>query len=789
MIDLSGKPIYRFEEVEIDPSRGSITRNGREQHLRQQTFQVLLYLLERRQRLVTKEELIENVWNGIAVSDNALVQCIGDIRRTLGDDSRHPRLIRTFPKLGYHFIAAVQEVYTNGSASIGSDEVAKLRVEIEEKLDDQPKRGTGLIASRAVTTKRWMIVTTVFLAVVAGALYSHRVQRWWRSDQRLDELTVPNLPGKRPLVVLDFDNRSGNKDLDWMRAGLADMLITNLSRSNKLAVLSRQQVHRLVARIERPPGSEIRLDEALEIARRSKVEVVVLGSFATLDGRVRVEAQLHDAGNGQVLAAEHFIAERPNQILTQADLLSLKLASHLGARAEQQMAASLADVMTDNLEAYRYYSLGLEKAQALENRDAIQLFERAVALDPQFAMAHARIGYVFALSWAFGDKAKPHLEKAFQLSNRLTEKDRLYITAWYATANLDYAGAIKVFREIVARYPMEDEAYWRLGRLLQGEERLDEALEVARQGLAVDPEAENLYNLLGMVYSELGRLDEAIGAHQHYLALTSNVPNAHDSLGMTYQWAGRYAEAIEEFQRALTLAPEFEVAVVHLANVYFQQGRYREALEQYRRYIQIAPSNLERGRGYGCMAHVYSKMGNIERAEQAAKVALRYDKTAVWYRLTVALDHKDLATVKVLEDRVFAELPYTNRGSRLLPPRFIFYIRGYLNLRLGKSAEAIENFKDALRHRPVTWHIEAFEDCLANAYLELGRLDEAIAEYERILKLNPNYPLARYRLAEAYASKGQLDLARASYTRFLQIWKQADQNLPEVIAAKKYAAS
>jgi len=68
----------------------------------------------------------------------------------------------------------------------------------------------------------------------------------------------------------------------------------------------------------------------------------------------------------------------------------------------------------------------------------------------------------------------------------------------------------------------------------------------------------------------------------------------------------------------------------------------------------------------------------------------------------------------------------------------------------------------------------------------LGRLDEAIAEYERILKLNPNYPLANYRLAEVYARKGQPDLARASYARFLQIWKEADQDLPEVIAAKKY---
>ena len=783
MIDLADKPIYRFEDVEIDSSRCSIKRGGQEHHLRQQTFQVLLYLLERRQRLVTKEELIENVWHGIAVTDNALVQCIGDIRRTLGDDPRHPRFVKTFPKLGYHFIAPVQEVYPNGSASIEPEEVTRLEVEVS---DDEPEQHTAPVAPMVVTPRLWVVLVALFFAVVAAGLYFYREQLSWRSDQRLAALAVPDVPGKRPLVVLDFDNRSGSKDLDWMRTGLADMLITNLSRSNKLAVLSRQQVHTLLARRERPTSSDIRLDEALEIARKSKVEVVLLGSFATLDGRIRVDAQLHDARNGQLLAAEHFIAERPNQILTQVNVLSLKLATHLGAPPEQHMEASLADVMTDSLEAYRYYSLGLEKAQALENKEAIQLFEKAVALDPEFAMAHARIGYVYALAWSFADKAKPHLEKAFHLSNRLTQKDKLYITAWYATANLDYAEAIKVFREIVARYPMEDEAYWRLARLLQGEERLDEALEVALQGLAVDQEAKNLYNLLGGVYAELGRHDQAIDAHQHYVALAPDVPNAHDSLGTTYQWAGRYTEAIEEFKRALALDPEFEVAVVHLGNVYFQQGRYREALEQYRRYIQIAPSNLERARGYGCMAHVYSKMGDVERAEQAANLSLKHDKTSVWYRLVVALDHNDMGTAKALENQVFAELPYTNRGVRLLPPRFVSYIRGYLNLRFGKSAEAIENFKDALRRRPATWNIDSFEDCLANAYLELGRLDEAIAEYERILKLNPNYPLANYRLAEVYARKGQLDLARTSYARFLQSWDDADQDLPQIVAARKH---
>lgn len=182
--------------------------------------------------------------------------------------------------------------------------------------------------------------------------------------------------------------------------------------------------------------------------------------------------------------------------------------------------------MTNNLEAYRYYSLAIEKTQALHNQEAVELLEKAVALDADFAMAHARIGYVYALSWGLAEKGKPHLERAFRLSERLTEKDRLNIAAWYATANLDCPNAIRAFREIINRYPSETEAYWRLARLQAGEEQMNEAVETLKQGLAIDSEAKDVYNTLGNTLSAMGRHSEAQTAHERYVALASNEPNA-----------------------------------------------------------------------------------------------------------------------------------------------------------------------------------------------------------------------------------------------------------------------
>src|SRR5215510_9490883 len=121
-MDVRNKPTYRFDEIEVDASRSSVTRNGKDYYLRQQTFQVLLYLLKNHERVVGKEELVEEIWDHTAVTDNALVQCITTIRKVLGDDSRHPRFIRTIPKVGYRFIRPIEVMQGTGSPEAGGAE-------------------------------------------------------------------------------------------------------------------------------------------------------------------------------------------------------------------------------------------------------------------------------------------------------------------------------------------------------------------------------------------------------------------------------------------------------------------------------------------------------------------------------------------------------------------------------------------------------------------------------------------------------------------------------------------
>jgi tetratricopeptide (TPR) repeat protein/DNA-binding winged helix-turn-helix (wHTH) protein len=783
-----GTKIYQLGPIEVDPSRGYIRRNGEEQYLRQKGFQLLVYLLEKRHRLVTKEELFDEIWEGMAVSDDALVQLIKEVRRSLGDNPRQPQFIKTFPKIGYRFIGPVEEHLIAGSATLETTETTTVEVEYEEEsATDSQLVEMAARAWPAPRSSRWrsrrLILIYLSLAIpvaaIALVIYLRPVKR------SLSEMTLPQAAGKQTVAVMHFENLSASHELDWLREGLTDMLITNLSRSTKLTVLGRQQLHLLLERLGRARSNEIQLNDALQIAQSSRADIVILGSFASVGDSIHISAQLYDARNNQALASENIVAAKPKDIIDQVDLLSLKVASHLGATTEEHdRGRGLTEAMTNNLEAYRYYSLAVEKANGFQNVEAIALLEKAVSLDPQFAMAYARIGYAYSVRWNFGETGKPYLEKAFQLSDRLTEKDRLYITAWYSIANFDYPVAIRYFQDLVAKYPLEVEAYWRLASLLQGEERPEEALNVAKRGLAVDREAKALYNQLGSIYLDLNRYDEAIEMYQYYLVLAPNEPNPHDSLGLVYQRIGRYDEAIKFYQRALALKADFEVAQIHLANVYFQQGRYREAISYYQRYIQIAPSEVERGRGHSGVCEVYLQKRDIDRAEQAASKESKSETTFSWHPLIIALERGKEAKANKLKEQLLARSTLANRGARE-SPRFYNYWLGYLELKSGRATEAIESFKEALKHRPPYWNIDTFEDCLANAYLKLERFDEAIAEYERVLSINPNYPLARYRLAQAYEGKGDRERARSEYHQFLDVWKDADRDLSEILAAQK----
>lgn len=780
--------IYRFEDIEVDTAQGCLKKNGQEGYVRQQSFHVLLHLLAHRNQLVGKDELISEFWHDTAVTDNAVVQCITDIRKALGDDSRHPRFIKTIPKVGYRFIGTVEVIHLHEA------ETAVVPVEIQagSGVDDR----VSSLASRRTTksngpshragtvSRRRPPLAAVIVPVgilVLGCLS-------WLGFLLFGQTGAaprPAVVGKKSVAVMYFGDQSHRASLGWLREGLADMFIADLDHARGLIVVSRERLHELLDRTGYDPEHPIGLGKARRAARLARAQTVILGSFASLGGGLFVNLQVFDTNTGRLLTVDQFTADRPTDLPGQVDVASLKLAAELsGVPQEENPKPSLADAMTKNMEAYRDYSLGVAKAQSFENTKAIALLKKAIQLDPQFAMAYARIGYAYAVSDFAPAKGRPYLEKVFQLSGRLTSKDRLNVNGWYAIAREDYPAAIRTFRQVIASYPLEIEAYARLAQLLFREEHPREAIAVLQRGLSVDPDAGHLYNVLGICFLGLKRYHDAIAAHEQYVQLAPQDPNSHDSLGMSFEQSGRYSEALAEYKTALMLDPTFEPSMIHMADTYAQQGRYRDAIRRYRRYIKLARLDAARAVGYGDIAQLDLRLHYFPQAEQAAREEIHYRPDDVWNSLLLALHHGNTTTVARLRKKLFESVPYPERGARN-DSRSYDYELGMLALKTGHKKQAIADFKEALKHLPPSSGLNLYEDCLGNAYLALGQPDKALKEYRRILGFNPNYPLLHDHMAYAFERKGDEADAREQYRKFLKAWNQADTDIPEVREAKR----
>jgi tetratricopeptide (TPR) repeat protein/DNA-binding winged helix-turn-helix (wHTH) protein len=772
---------YLFADFELDVLHSCLTCRGKEVPLRYQSFQLLLYFVERPGVLISKDELTAAIWNDTAVTDNALVQCVTEIRRALNDDPHNPRCVKTFSKVGYRFIATIKVASDPPKFSVPDAPPHFLGPSLQAARTDLATRQEHLSAAPsafAVVGLRgfWRLVPLGFCTLLLLLIYGDKAPL-----EGLAHSDSSSVPGPPILAVFSLSNETGRQDLDWLREGVSDMILTDLAHTRQWNVLSREKSHALFD--EGAFSGTTPLNKALEAAKSVHAANFIVGALSSSGQEVTVRLEIRDGKDGHLVATDSASLNDPREIVTQAGLLSADIARHLGFATDA--APPLADVMTSNVEAYRYYSLGVEKAEQFQNSQAIELFKKAIAFDPKFAMAYARIGYAYAVRDFQPEKARPYLEQALHYSEQLPVMNRLYIEAWSAIARSDYNSAIAILRQITSQYPDETEAYCQLSRILRGQERVADAADLLHNAIQKNPGAKDLYNAYGLILVSMARPLEAIDAYKQYVALAPQNPNAHDSLGMSYQLAGQYDSALSEYNAALRLDPEFEPSIVHLGDTYYQQGRYRDALREYQRYIQVAGSSQAKAIGYGGLATVDLAMGNLADAQTAANEEVHYNRNAVWNSLVIALAKHQEARAGGLETILFADLPNPERGS----PRDLrmeFFYRGYIELKRRDSQAAIGHFKAALKHLPPSSGIDLHEDCLANAYLELGMVPNAIAEYQRILKLNQNYPLAYFHLGLSYQRIGDRVAANTAFQHFLEANLSSDQDSPPVLEAKRY---
>jgi TolB-like protein/DNA-binding winged helix-turn-helix (wHTH) protein/Flp pilus assembly protein TadD len=520
----------QFDGYVLDAERGSLLRGGDELALRPKTFAVLQFLLENAGRLVSKDEIMAAVWLNVAITDDVLVQSVGEIRRALGDDG--PRLIRTVPRRGYRFEGAVSVV----------DPVPPSRDERDPPAAQIPEPSHS--GPRPVSIRLALAVALIVLLAAAALWQGIRTDWAFRNPAGVPERAGDgSAPVGAALAILPMVHQGDDPARAYFADGLTQDIINALGRFSALTVMSWNAV--LPYKGQPAPPQEL--------GRRLGVAYLVEGSVRRTDDRVRVSAQLVDTAGGRVLWSARY-DEPLADLFALQDRITAQIVAALAVRVTQLEERRVLAKPTDNLEAYDYV---LRARPALQRPTRAGLVEaraflrRALELDPNYAAAHAALAETFytAASLGFAESPATFLGRAEELAGKALSLD----------AN-----------EVRARII--------LGRIQLVRQRHKQAEAEIERAIAINPNDAGAIAGRGNVLMWLGQTDAAVAALEQAQRIDPDL-NTMDrfALGLAYYLSRRYERAAEQAELNLRDETGAGLSRVVLAAAYGQLARADDA--------------------------------------------------------------------------------------------------------------------------------------------------------------------------------------------------------------------
>ncbi|WP_428674939.1 winged helix-turn-helix domain-containing protein [Roseibium sp.] len=487
----------------FDADIGELRDNfGKPVRLRAQSLQVLSVLLSRRGEMVSKSELMEAVWPETHVTDDSLVQCISEIRKVLGP--ANSRLLKTIPKKGYMLAPAELR-----------------RASLEERL--------GMLPG-----KPWVAVLTLALAVLF--LWA----TWFLSE--------PVSRQVKTVAVLPFVNMSGDGEQDYFSTGLAEDLLTDLSKINALTVLSRSATFH-----SRSPE-----ESAKDMATSLGASHLVDGSVRREGDRLRISVQLVDAQTGASLWAERYDRELGDLFVIQDDVRS-QIITALAVRLVPGEADRIASGNTVKVSAYDLLLKGRHEETALTREGvtrAISFYKQAIAADPEYGDAYARLANMYDFAARFG---------------------------WNDAGVIDRKLALTTAETAVRVAPQNPFAHWTLGRILARQqdgdpEMLSRALGSVSRAIELDPKNADAYAFISLLHIGSGRPAEAKRTIETAFRLNPEAPSWYvQNRGIISFMDGDMTAAVSDFERAAEKNPTASFTRLWLAAAYAQADRGEDA--------------------------------------------------------------------------------------------------------------------------------------------------------------------------------------------------------------------
>jgi tetratricopeptide (TPR) repeat protein/DNA-binding winged helix-turn-helix (wHTH) protein/TolB-like protein len=446
------RPALRFGVFELDLRAGALYKRGLRVKLQDQPFQILRSLLEHPGELLTRDELRSKIWaEGTLVDfDRSLNTAVTKLRLAIGDSAEAPRYIETVPRRGYRFIAPV---------SVASDEVLLLeqRPAGQSEVLSAKSPETGAVApnfpppspSHSLFRRRYLFATLAAFLTCLGALYHAYFSRH-------TIVHGTSVVARRSIAVLGFKNLIGDAGRPWLSTVLSDWLSAELGLGEKLRVIPEDRVARMKMELALPEVESLGRDNLSRVRQNLGTDLVVIGSYATLRGssgdQVRLDVHLQDTTTGETIATVFETGTESNLL----DLVSRtggRLRANLGIQSvTPPEAAAIAVVLPSNPEAARWYSEGLSKLRFYDALAARDLFQRAVAAEPEFALGHSALSDAWS-KLGYDAAAIEEAKKASALSSTLPRAERLLVQARYYEASKNQDKAIETYRALFEFFP------------------------------------------------------------------------------------------------------------------------------------------------------------------------------------------------------------------------------------------------------------------------------------------------------------------------------------------------
>ena len=631
----------------------------------------------------------------------------------------------------------------------------------------------------------WKVFLSAALALtvlaVGSYLYFHR---------------TPKLTGEDMLVLADFANTTGDPVFDDT---LKQAISVQLAQSPFLNILSNARTRATLKLMAKAPDSRLAPDVASDLCQRAGGKAYISGSIASLGSQYVIGLQAINCRTGDPLAQEQVTAENKEHILKALGEAATKLREKLGESLStvEKFDAPLDQATTPSLEALKALSGGVKTLQEKGSAAAIPFFKHAIELDPNFAAAYQALGISYSNLREPG-LATENLQKAYDLRDKVSEREKFRISSsYYLLVTGELEKAIQTYELWAQTYPRNSEPFGNLGVDYTYLGQYEKGITASLEDLRLNPgSAAAFTNLVGL-YPAVNNLDEARAKYEQAVAHKVDNPFLHgnrygaaflenDAAEMQRQvdaamgkpgedvllsfasdteaFYGRLGGARRLSQRAIESArgsESKETAAAWRMNAALREAEFDNMA---RSRQEIAPALAEGPtRDVSVLAALaFSRIGDINSAERMARdlaerfplntAINRYWLPAIYASIEIRRDNlakalEDLRTTSLYE--LGSPLPQFEVGGSLYP----VYIRGQIYLSLHQGKEAAAEFQKFLEHRGVALN-------------------------------SPLGALARLQLGRAYALQDKTVQSRAAYQDFFRLWKDADPDIPILIAAK-----